>query len=176
MKISQLKIIKDACLIELEEYRDERGAFARQFCKRELKEFGIDFEVCQCNISKNYKKNVLRGLHYQKAPHLEQKIVYCPKGGIYDVIVDLRPNSTSYLKWEAVELTEDNNKMLYIPPLVAHGFQTLVDNTLVFYQMGNYFEANSYAGLRYNDPKIGIKWKACDGLIINERDKNYDLL
>ncbi len=175
MKITPLEI-NGAYLLELEEFIDERGAFARQFCKKELKEAGIDFEICQCNISKNYKKNVLRGMHYQKAPHLEKKIVYCPVGAIYDVLVDLRPNSSTFLQWQAIELNENNNKMIYIPPMIAHGFQTLVDNTLVFYHMGEYFMPNSYAGIRYDDPKINIKWKNSDKLIINERDKNYELL
>lgn len=168
--------LTDAYLIELEEFKDERGTFARQFCKNELKEHGINFEICQCNISKNYKKNTLRGMHYQKAPYLEPKLVSCTKGAFYDVIVDLRKDSPTYLKWQGFELTEDNNKILYIPPMFAHGFQTLKENTVVYYQIGEFFHPEYYDGIRYNDPKIGIEWKDLGEPIMNERDKNYELL
>ena len=176
MKFSEL-YLKGAYLIELEEYKDERGTFARQFCKNELKNIGIDFDICQCNISKNYKKNTIRGMHYQKAPFLEPKIVSCLSGSFYDVIVDLRKDSQTYLKWFGVELSNINNKMLYIPPEFAHGFQTLEDNTTVFYQLGEFFNPDFYEGIRYNDSKIGIEWKDFGyEPIINERDKSYDLL
>ena len=110
MILTELKL-KGAYLIELEEFKDERGTFARQFCKSEFKRYGIDFDICQCNISKNYKKNTIRGMHYQKEPYLEPKMVSCLSGKYYDVIVDLRKNSPTYLKWQAVELSEKNNKM-----------------------------------------------------------------
>lgn len=176
MKFKELDL-KDAFLIKLEEFKDERGTFARQFCKKELAEHGIDFNICQCNISKNYKKNTLRGMHYQKEPFLEPKLVSCLNGRLYDVIVDLRKDSPTYLKWASIELSEENNRILYIPPNFAHGFQTLEDNTTVYYQLGEFFKAEYYAGVRYNDPKIGIKWIDLGfEPIINERDKNYDLL
>ena len=176
MKFTELPL-KGACLIELEEFKDERGTFARQFCKHEFQKIGIEIDLCQCNISKNFKKNTIRGLHYQKAPFLEPKIVSCLQGSFYDVIVDLRPGSSTYLQWQGVELSESNGKMLYLPPNFAHGFQTLQDNTTVYYQLGEFFQPNCYAGLRYNDPKIGITWKALGTTpIMNERDKNYELL
>ena len=169
-------ILQDAYLIELEDFNDERGTFSRQFCKKEFLSNGIDIDICQCNISKNYKANTLRGLHFQKAPFLESKIVSCFKGAFFDVIVDLRQSSPTYLKWEAFELTEQNNYMLYIPPEFAHGFQTLVDDTVVFYQLGNYFEPAFYDGLRWDDPKLGINWPDCPARIISEKDKSYKLL
>ncbi len=175
MKFTELNL-KDAYLIELEEFKDNRGTFSRQFCKKELENVGINFNICQCNISKNYKKNTLRGMHYQKEPFLEPKIVSCMKGAFYDVIVDLREDSPTYLKWQGVELTENNNKMLYIPPMFAHGFQTLVDDTLVYYQLGEFFNPEYYDGIRFNDPKINIQWKDLGNPIMNDRDKNYKLL
>lgn len=175
MKISPIEI-SGAYLIEMQEYKDERGSFARQFCKNELKEYGIDFDIKQCNLSKNYKKGVLRGLHYQKEPYPEIKMVSCFKGAVYDVLADIRPESPTYLKWTATELTEDNEKMLYIPAGVAHGFMTLEENSVVYYQLGEFFMPHYYSGVRFNDPKLGIKWPKCENIIINERDANYELL
>ena len=177
MKFTKLPL-KGAYLIELEEFKDERGTFARQFCRNEFRnKIGIEISLCQCNISKNFKKNTIRGLHYQKEPFLEPKIVSCLQGSFYDVIVDVRPDSPTYLQWQGLELSESNGKMLYIPPNFAHGFQTLQDNTTVYYQLGEFFQPNCYAGLRWNDPKIGIIWQEFDSApIMNERDKNYELL
>ncbi len=179
MKFKELNI-KDAYLIELEEYKDERGSFARQFCKKEMAEVGIDFDIKQCNISKNYKKGVLRGMHYQKEPYPEIKMVSCVTGSCYDVIVDLRKDSPTYLQWEANVLSQENNKMLYIPSGVAHGFLTLEDNTTIYYQLGEFFMPEYYSGIRYNDPKININWERVgiktEDFIMNERDKNYELL
>lgn len=163
-------------LIEQEPYKDERGSFARQFCKKELARYGIDFDIKQCNVSVNYKKNVLRGMHYQKEPYPEIKMVSCFKGAIYDVLVDLRPNSLTYLKWIATELSEENGKMLYIPSGIAHGFQTLLENSVVYYQLGEFFMPEYYSGVRYDDPKLGIVWPDCQNRIINIRDNSYELL
>lgn len=175
MKISPLKIA-GAFLIELEERRDERGSFSRQFCRRELAQAGIDFEIRQCNISRNLKAGTLRGLHYQKDPYPEIKLVSCVKGSFFDVIADIRPGSPTYLQWEAFEMGEDNGKMIYIPAGVAHGFQTLEDDTTVYYQLGEFFMPDYYDGVRWNDPKLGIRWPDCDHRIMNERDANYELL
>jgi len=175
MKFTELPI-KGAFLIECEEKVDARGSFARQFCKKEFLNHGIDFDIKQCNISKNYKAGVLRGLHYQKEPYLEQKLVSCVKGSLYNVIVDLRKDSPSYMKWHAAELSEKNNSILYIPKECAHGFQTLADNTVIFYQLSEYFMPEHYDGLRWNDPKLAIKWPECENRLINERDMNYELL
>lgn len=175
MRFNELSL-KGAYLIELEEHIDERGGFARQFCKKEFQNVGIDFDICQCNISKNYKKGVLRGMHYQKAPYLEAKIVSCFKGAIFDCIVDLREDSPTYLNHLSVELTENNNKALYIPSNFAHGFQTLVDDSVVFYQLDNYFVPEFYCGLRFDDSKLGINWPDKSGAIMNDRDRTYELL
>jgi len=175
LKFTELEL-KGAYLIEMEEFKDERGSFARQFCKKELANVGLDTEICQCNLSKNYKKGTLRGLHFQNDPYPETKVVSCMKGAFFDVIVDLRKDSPTYLHWISQELTENNNQMLYIPANFAHGFQTLVDDTVVYYQLGNYFVPECYDGLRWNDPKIGIKWPDCEKRIINERDNSYKLL
>lgn len=175
MKFTELNL-KGVYQIELEPFCDERGTFTRQFCKKEFAQHGLDFEICQCNVSKNYKKGTLRGLHFQKEPYPEVKIVSCLKGRFFDVIVDLRRNSPTYLQWTSVELFENDNKLIYIPPNFAHGFQTLVDDTVVYYQLGTCFEPEHYTGLRWDDPKIGIKWPDCDNRIINERDNSYKLL
>lgn len=175
MKFTQLEI-PGVYLIELEKFIDERGSFARQFCRREFQKYGIDIEICQCNISENYKKGTLRGLHYQKEPYPEPKIVSCMTGSIFDVIVDLRKDSPTYLKHLTAELSGTDNKFIYIPPNLAHGFQTLEDNSTVYYQLGNYFYAEYYAGLRWNDPALGIVWPDFNTRIINDRDNEYELI
>ena len=175
MKITPLSIA-GAYLIEMQPFRDERGSFARQFCKRELAAAGIDFVVKQCNLSRNIHAGTLRGMHYQKEPYPEIKMVSCVKGAVCDVIADIRPDSPTYLKWVATELSEENGKMLYIPGGVAHGFQTLVDDSTVYYQLGEFFMPDYYSGVRWDDPKLGIDWPACEKRIINERDANYGLL
>ena len=175
MKIIPLDI-PGAFLLEQERHTDERGFFARQFCRRELAAAGIDFDIKQCNLSGNLRKGTLRGLHYQKEPYPEVKMVSCMTGRIYDVIVDVRPDSPTYLKWSAAELTCDAGRAIYIPAGVAHGFQTLEDDSLVYYQLGEFFVPECYDGLRWDDPKLGIEWPDCDKRIINERDANYELL
>lgn len=176
MKFTELKL-KGAFIIELDEHQDERGTFARHFCRNELLKYNIDFNICQCNISKNTYKNTIRGMHYQAAPYQEPKMVSCLKGKLYDVIVDLRKDSSTYLKWQGIELSENDNQILYIPSDFAHGFQTLQDDTNILYYMGNYFNPESGRGLRYNDSKIGIEWKNFDyEPIMSEKDRNYSLI
>ena len=162
-------------LLKMEPSNDERGFFARQFCHKELAAHGLDFEIKQCNLSGNTRRGTLRGLHYQKAPYPEIKIVSCFAGSIFDVIVDLRPDSPTYLQHISTEISAQNGLMVYIPPYCAHGFQTLEDNSLVYYQLGEFFYPQAYGGLRYNDPKLAIQWPI-ENPIINERDKNYALL
>ncbi len=162
-------------LIELEPHTDERGFFARQFCRQELTAHGLDFNIKQANLSGNTHRGTLRGLHYQKAPFPEIKIVSCFQGSIFDVVVDMRPDSPTYLQHITTQLSAQNGKMLYIPPYCAHGFQTLEDNTVVYYQLGEFFHPEAYDGLRYNDPKLGIQWPI-QNPIINERDNNYAYL
>jgi dTDP-4-dehydrorhamnose 3,5-epimerase len=164
--------IKGAFLIEPELIPDKRGFFARSFCKDEFKKHGLETDIVQCNISYNKKKGTLRGMHYQVPPSEEEKIVSCIKGSIFDVIVDLRKNSPSYLQWHSEKLLADSFRMLYLPKGCAHGFQTLEDNCIVYYQMGESYHPACARGLRWNDPSIGIVWPVT-AKIISEKDKNY---
>lgn len=168
--------IAGAFVLEQERYTDERGSFARQFCMRELAERGLDFVIKQCNVSHNTKAGVLRGMHYQRDPYPEIKIVSCFMGAVYDVIADLRPDSPTYLDHQALELSQANGRSVYIPPGVAHGFQTLTEHSMVYYQLSEFFVPEAYAGVRFDDPRLGISWPQCQQRIINERDANYALL
>jgi len=164
--------LKGAYLIELERLEDERGFFARSFCQKEFEEHGLNPRIVQCNISFNKKKGTLRGMHYQVAPYEEAKLVSCINGAIYDVIIDLRPDSPTFKQWFTIELSTDNYKMLYIPEGFAHGFQTLEDNTVVFYQMSQFYHPEYARGVRWDDPAFGIKW-ALPNQIISKKDMNY---
>ncbi len=162
-------------VVEIQPIVDARGFFARSFCAREFESLGLDPAIAQCNISFNEKAGTLRGLHYQAEPHEEAKVVRCTSGAIYDVVVDVRSNSPTYLKWYAVELTAENRVMLFIPPGFAHGFQTLVDGTEVFYMMSEFYHPESARGLRWNDPALGVEWPLANP-IISEKDCAYALL
>ena len=164
--------IADAYLIEIEPMTDERGFFARSWCRREFERHGLNPDIAQCNISFNKKRGTLRGLHYQVEPYEETKIVRCTSGAIYDVIVDLRPKSSTFKKWIAVELTTENWRMLYIPSGVAHGFQTLVDDTEISYQISEFYHSDSSRGVRWDDPAFGNKWPSADR-VISEKDRQY---
>ena len=164
--------LNGAFVLDLEKLEDERGFFARTWCKREFAEHGLNAKLVQCSVSFNEKRGTLRGMHYQMAPHGEAKLVRCTSGAIYDVIIDLRRDSPTFMQWVGTELTSANRRMLYIPENCAHGFQTLEDNTEVFYQMTEFF-APKYAGaVRWNDPAFGIQWPA-DDRIISVRDNSY---
>jgi dTDP-4-dehydrorhamnose 3,5-epimerase len=164
--------LKGAFLIEPEKKEDERGFFARTWCVNEFKEFGLNTKLVQSSISFNKKKGTLRGMHYQIAPFEEAKLVRCTQGEIFDVIIDLRPNSKTFKKYISAVLNEDNRKMLYIPEGFAHGFQTLTDNAEVFYQISQFYSPDHSRGVRWNDPVFGIVWPE-DQRIIIERDRNY---
>ena len=161
-----------AFLIEPERRSDERGFFARTFCRREFEEHGLDPNVVQCNVSFNRRAGTLRGMHYQVAPFAEAKLVRCTAGAIYDAIIDLRPASPSFKRHVAFELTAENAGMLYIPEGFAHGFQTLKDNTEVFYQMSQVYSADHARGVRWDDPAFRIQWPPAER-ILNERDRQY---
>ena len=150
--------LNGAFVIEIEKYADERGYFGRSWCTREFADHGLDAHLVQCNVSFNHEKGTLRGMHFQAPPHWETKLVRCTRGAMFDVVVDLRPTSSSFLQWLGVELTEDNGKTLYVPKGFAHGFQTLEDNTEVFYQMSDFYVPEGARGVRWNDPLFGIKW------------------
>lgn len=150
--------LKGAFIIDLEPQEDRRGCFARTFCAKEFEAHGLKPTVAQCNLSVNYKKGTLRGMHYQMPPCTETKLVRCIKGAIYDVIIDLRPEAPTYLSHISVELTAENRLALYIPDRFAHGFQTLIDETEVTYQMGDFYAPEYASGYRYDDPAFGIDW------------------
>jgi dTDP-4-dehydrorhamnose 3,5-epimerase len=163
-----------AYIIKPERLEDERGFFARTWCVREFAEHGLNTRLVQCNITFNYKKGTLRGMHYQAAPHEETKLVRCTMGRIYDVIVDIRPDSSTYLQWVGVELSAENRRMLYIPEVFAHGFQTLDDDSEVFYHMSEFYHPECAHGIRWDDPAVGIKWPAVDNRIISSKDQSYE--
>ncbi|WP_010588147.1 dTDP-4-dehydrorhamnose 3,5-epimerase [Schlesneria paludicola] len=167
--------LRGAYLIEPERMEDPRGFFARSWCQREFAERGLCDQFTQCNISFNHKAGTVRGMHYQAAPHAETKLVRCTAGAIYDVIVDMRPVSPTYRQWFAAELSAENRQMLYIPEEFAHGFQTLTDQSEVFYQMSHEFHASSSRGFRWNDEKIGISWPS-PVTVIGDKDQNWPAL
>lgn len=161
-----------AFIIEPERHEDERGFFARTWCQRQFEAHGLNPRLVQCNISFNRRKGTLRGMHYQTAPHAEAKLVRCTMGAIYDVILDLRPDSATLKQWVAVELTADNHRMLYIPEGLAHGFQTLADDTEVFYQMSEFYHPENVWGVRWDDPEFGIRWPLNEVSEISDKDSN----
>ncbi|HET6328429.1 MAG TPA: dTDP-4-dehydrorhamnose 3,5-epimerase [Planctomycetaceae bacterium] len=147
-----------AYLIDIEPREDERGFFARTFCRREFEDHGLEPNLLQCSVSFNRCQGTIRGIHFQRSPYQETKIVRCTAGAIFDVIVDLRADSPTFLKYLAVELTAENRRALYVPKDFAHGFQTLAEETEVAYQMSEFYAPNSAAGLRWNDPLLAIEW------------------
>jgi len=164
--------ISGAYVIELEPIADERGSFARTWCEREFAEHGISMTIRQCSISVNRHRGTMRGMHYQDAPHAEQRVVRCTSGAIYDVVVDLRAESTSFRRWVSVEMSRENRKMVYVPEGCAHGFVTLVDDVEVLYQMSAFYSADHARGVRWNDPAFAIEWPI-EITTISERDKNH---
>ncbi|HPE47204.1 MAG TPA: dTDP-4-dehydrorhamnose 3,5-epimerase [Hyphomonas sp.] len=150
--------LKDATLIELERRGDDRGFFARTFCVDEFSAAGLPTEFVQHNMSYSARKGTIRGMHFQHAPHAEDKVVRCVRGALLDVIIDLRPDSPTYLKWEGFELTEDNKNMLFVPKGFAHGFQTLTDDVEVSYLSSYRYTPSAEGGVRWNDPAFGINW------------------
>ena len=164
--------LKGAYVVELEPKEDERGFFARSWCQREFQAHGLNSCLVQCNISFNRKKGALRGMHFQNVPHREAKLVRCTMGAVYDVIIDLCPQSPTYKQWTAIELNVANRKMLYIPEGFAHGFQTLEDNTEVFYQMSEFYYPELSLGIRWNDPMFEIRWPLPNP-IISKKDMGY---
>ena len=167
--------LKGAFIIDLEHREDSRGFFARSFCAKEFEEHGLKPTVAQCNLSYNHKKGTLRGMHYQVPPAAETKLVRCTRGAIYDVIVDMRPESPTYLSHIGVELSEDNRRALYVPELFAHGYLALTDGAEVTYQVGEFYTPGYERGLRYDDPILGIEWPI-EIAVISEKDAAWALL
>jgi len=164
--------LKGAFLIDIQKLEDERGFFARTWCEHEMAEHGINVHIVQANTSLNLKKGTLRGMHFQKSPYVEAKLVRCIRGAVYDVMVDLRPESPTFKQWFGVELTADNYKMVFIPEKFAHGFVTLEDNSELTYMISQFYTPGYDMGFRWNDPAFNINWPV-EVAVISEKDKNY---
>lgn len=164
--------LSGAFVIELQRLADERGFFARSWCRREFEEHGLNPNLVQCNISYNAAKGTLRGMHYQEKPHEEAKLIRCTRGSIHDVIVDIRPDSPTFGKYVAVQLTADNRRLLYVPEGFAHGFLTLEDGSEIFYQMSEFYASNAARGFRWDDPRFNIAWPP-EIRVMSEQDRNY---
>lgn len=162
-------------IIEPERREDERGFFARTWDQQEFERQGLNPRLVQCSISFNKQKGTLRGMHYQTPPHAEAKLVRCTLGAIYDVALDLRPASPTLRQWTAVELTADNRRMFYIPEGLAHGFQTLEDNSEMFYQISEFYHPEAARGVRWDDPAFGIEWPLSHP-IMSANDRRYRYL
>lgn len=161
-----------AYLVEPERHEDERGFFTRTWSAAEFAARGLDARLVECNVSFNRRRGTLRGMHYQRAPHAQPKLVRCTMGGVYDVILDLRPESPTFKQWFSAELSAADRRALYVPAGFAHGFQTLADDTEVFYQMSTAYAPEAAAGVRWNDPAFGIEWR--EGVtVIDKRDREY---
>jgi len=154
--------------------KDDRGHFSRAWCAKEFSEHGIEFTPVQANTGFSFRKGTLRGMHYQVAPALEAKLVRCTKGALFDVIVDLRPDSPSYCKWYGVELLAERYQMLYVPEGCAHGYQTLEDDTDLYYMTSQYFTPSAARGVRFDDVAFGIAWPLAP-TAISEQDRNWPL-
>jgi dTDP-4-dehydrorhamnose 3,5-epimerase len=165
--------IVGAFVLELEPYVDERGSFARIWCRDELAAHGLSVELAQSSISRNRRAGTLRGMHLQNAPHQEAKLVRCTRGAIFDVVVDLRRDSETYKDWVGVELEDESGSALYVPEGCAHGFQTLTDETEVMYMISRPYAPEAAAGVRWDDPAFGIEWPDTDVRTISERDLSW---
>jgi dTDP-4-dehydrorhamnose 3,5-epimerase len=171
MKFIETKL-KGAFIITPEFLEDERGFFARAFCREEFSRLNLNSNLVQCNLSFNKERGTLRGLHYQIPPHEEVKLVRCTSGSISDVIVDLRPESSTFHQWLSVELSAENHKLLYVPEGFAHGYQTLKPKTEVFYQVSEFYHPTSERGLRWDDPAFGIVWPL-KVKVISDKDQSH---
>ena len=164
--------IAGAFLIEIAPIRDDRGFFARNYCHDEFTERGLNTHTAQGNMGYNTKKGTLRGMHFQKAPDQEVKLVSCPRGAVVDVILDLRPDSPTFKQWYSAELSEENGSLLYIPKGCGHGYQTLRDDTLMLYNTSNKYAPHNASGVRWNDPAFGIEWPLTP-TVMSEADKGW---
>ena len=167
--------LEGAFVIELDRRTDERGYFARAFCRREFEAHGLNTEIVQSNVAYNRDRGTLRGMHFQFPPAAETKLVRCTRGAILDIIVDLRPESPTYLQHVAVELTADSGRALYVPERFAHGYQVLVDGTETSYQVGEFYTPEAEGGLRHDDPRLGLEWPL-PVTMVSEKDRLWALL
>lgn len=171
MKFEETKL-QGAYIVDLQQLQDERGFFARAYCANEFQSLDMVPEVVQANLSTNQVKGTLRGMHYQLDPYQETKFVRCIRGALYDVIIDLRPESPTYLEWVGVELTADNYRALFVPRDFAHGFVTLEDNTEAFYMVSQFYTPGAESGIRWNDPMFNIEWPI-EPAVISEKDASW---
>lgn len=171
MIFSETKL-KGVFIVDIEKSEDARGFFARTSCRREFAGQGLNPDWAQNSVSFNHARGTLRGMHYQVQPHEETKLVRCTSGAIFDVVIDLRPESPTFGQWVGAELTASNHRMLYIPPMIAHGFQTLADNSEVFYQISEFYTPGAARGVRWNDPAFAIEWPETP-TVMSSRDGTY---
>ena len=167
--------LKGIFVIELKKIEDDRGFFARAWCRKEFEEHGLNPNFVQANNALSHRKNTLRGLHFQVAPDEEAKLIRCIQGAIFDVVVDLRPASSTYKQWFGIELSMENRKMLYVSENFAHGYVSLKDNTEVFYLVSHYYSPDSEKGYCWDDPAFGIQWPVRKDLIVSEKDRQWPM-
>jgi dTDP-4-dehydrorhamnose 3,5-epimerase len=168
-------ILPGAYVIEPEKINDDRGYFARIWCDRELKQHGLKSDMAQSNVGFSHQKGTLRGLHFQKVPYAEVKIIRCTRGAIFDVIIDLRPESPTYKRWFGVELSDENSLVIYVPEGFAHGYMTLTDNTEMNYHTSEFYRAEAAFGVRYDDPAFDIRWPLA-ATVVSEQDRKWPLI
>jgi dTDP-4-dehydrorhamnose 3,5-epimerase len=172
MRFSKTEL-EGAYVIDLTPIEDARGFFARAWCAREFGEHGLETRVAQANLSFNKQQGTIRGMHFQRSPHEEVKFVRCTRGALYDVIIDLRPESVTYRGWLGVELSAGNGRMLYVPRGFAHGFQTLVDDTETFYMVSEFYTPGAEGGVRWDDPAFSIGWPLGPPTQISDKDSSW---
>jgi dTDP-4-dehydrorhamnose 3,5-epimerase len=168
--------LEGAYLVEPEPFQDKRGFFARMLCRCALAEHGLESDFVTVSLSYNKRRHTVRGMHFQHDPYAQVKVVTCTSGALYDVIVDLRPGSSTYLRWYGVELSHSNRRMLYVPKGFAHGYQTLTPNAEALYLFSSEYVPESEGGLRWDDPAVGIEWPQAATRIISEKDIKWPLL
>ncbi len=164
--------LKGAYILEIRKIEDSRGFFGRSWCRREMEEHGLNGEIVQANTSFSHKKGTLRGMHYQVPPFEEAKIIRCVRGAMYDVIIDLRPDSSTFKQWVGVELSYDNYKMFYVPEGFAHSFITLTDNVEVYYNVTAFYTPGAERGIRWNDKLFNINWPI-EPIVISDKDREH---
>jgi dTDP-4-dehydrorhamnose 3,5-epimerase len=165
--------LQGATLVELQKHEDSRGFFARAWCQNEFEEQGLSMQCVQANLAYSERRGTLRGMHYQVAPYAEAKLMRCIGGAMYDVIIDLRPDSPTFKHWAGVELSAANRRALYVPEGFAHGYLTLEDHTEAFYPVSQFYTPGAEGGVRWNDPAFGIEWPITEGLILSDKDRNW---
>jgi len=174
MRFTQTGLI-GAFVIDPDPREDDRGRFLRAWCSKEFAEQGVSFSPVQANMGYSVRKGTLRGMHFQEKPFVEAKLVRCTRGAMFDVVLDLRPESSSYKKWFGVELTPENARMLFVPERCAHGYQTLEDSTEMYYMTSAYYNPRAAAGVRFDDPAFGIRWPMA-AAVISEQDRKWPLV